>query len=123
MSYRSRFEEGRRLADSIKGRGCDVCGESDPDVLDFHHRNPAEKLFNLSGANLGKSKEKLDAEFAKCVVLCANCHRRVHAGTVELPDEGAGNAKSTNDAWHDLGWTDILDQWSDSTGPMDRTGG
>ena len=28
---------------------------------------------------------KLKAEIAKCVVLCHNCHAKVHAGHLELP--------------------------------------
>lgn len=126
MSYqRTRFQEGRQLLDDIKRQsGCLVCGEDDLDVLDFHHRNPAEKLFNLSGANCAKSEDKLRAEIAKCVVLCANCHRRVHTGAIELPDEGAFHAESTEHYRRraDRAAVILLDEWKDS-GPVHGAGG
>ena len=66
------------LMRSIKAeRGC-ACGEHDPDVLQFHHRDPSLKKFNV--AQPGTSSEaRLLAEIEKCDVLCANCHLRHHA--------------------------------------------
>ena len=59
---------------------CERCGETEPDCLQFHHRDPASKSFNLStAASLGNySRERLLAEVAKCEVLCANCHLKHH---------------------------------------------
>jgi hypothetical protein len=54
---------------------CVDCGESDPVVLDFDHRDPAEKSFAISSAR-NTSMRQLIAEIAKCDVRCANCHRR-----------------------------------------------
>ena len=54
-------------------RGCRECGESDPIVLDLHHRNPALKTTTMP-QNLGW--KRLHAELENCDVLCANCHRR-----------------------------------------------
>ncbi|MFA4972353.1 MAG: hypothetical protein WC683_07045 [bacterium] len=57
--------------------GCSHCGcRIDPAALDLHHRNPAEKEVGLSAANGWK---RWFAEYLKCDVLCANCHRIVHA--------------------------------------------
>jgi hypothetical protein len=53
---------------------CGHCGESDPRCLDFHHRNPTEKVFNVSRQ---RTIEALKKEIAKCDILCANCHRKV----------------------------------------------
>ena len=69
----------------IKAAGCIVCGETTLCVLDFHHTSD-DKLDNVS--TLVSNKKGLSsvlAEVAKCVVLCANCHRKVHAGVVEIP--------------------------------------
>lgn len=64
-----------------------LCGSTEIEILDFHHRIPDDKSFNLSGSACAKSLETLRAEIEKCVVVCANCHRRLHAGMVELPEE------------------------------------
>lgn len=60
-------------------RGCEDCGERDPAVLDFHHRDPATKVGSVRMlAQAQASKARLDAEMAKCAVLCCNCHLRRH---------------------------------------------
>jgi hypothetical protein len=45
-------------------------------VLDFHHRDPSQKLFQVCQSAVGRRTEAILAEMAKCTVLCANCHRR-----------------------------------------------
>ena len=53
------------------------CGETDPIVLDFDHRNPDDKITDISNMSRhGASLESLQEEIEKCNVLCANCHRR-----------------------------------------------
>jgi hypothetical protein len=83
---RRRLAERRDKHRQMKSdRGCGRCGNSDGRVLDFHHRNPGEKLFTISNRRTLGEKTIL-AEIEKCDVLCANCHRIVeweksHAGT------------------------------------------
>jgi hypothetical protein len=72
---------------SVRATGCVICGETDIEVLDFHHVDPATKSFHLSGSYYNHGMDKVVAEIAKCVVLCANDHRRVHAGTRDIPKE------------------------------------
>jgi len=44
--------------------------------VDFDHRDPNEKAFDLTkGRAALKNREQLLAEAAKCDVVCANCHR------------------------------------------------
>lgn len=58
---------------------CSQCGESHPGCMDFHHINPSEKGANISHLIHGVYNTKLIlAEIDKCVVLCANCHRKLH---------------------------------------------
>ena len=58
---------------------CDHCGENHPATLQFHHRDPQKKEFNLSKAVTdGYSIERIKREVAKCTVLCANCHAKEH---------------------------------------------
>jgi hypothetical protein len=53
-------------------RGCYKCGEKHPRVLNFHHRNPKDKNFNIhDGKN---SLTKVMSEVKKCDILCINCH-------------------------------------------------
>ena len=64
-------------------RGCVVCGENFPAALDFHHTG--EKTANVSQVSMRSwSIDRVVAEIDKCVLLCANCHRKVHAGFLSL---------------------------------------
>ena len=63
--------------------GCKLCGFKVPVALDFHHLDPTEKDKNV-GDLMSFSTQKLKEEIRKCVVLCANCHRMVHAGLLEI---------------------------------------
>jgi hypothetical protein len=57
---------------------CSNCGEADPRVLEFHHEGEKEnEVSRLIGR--GASLDALKAEIAKCIVLCANCHRKLTA--------------------------------------------
>lgn len=61
-------------------RGCDLCSESDPVCLDYHHRDSAHKVLALSRAAAKRWTEtRMLEEIAKCDLLCANCHRKQHA--------------------------------------------
>lgn len=66
--------------------GCCVCGGKEPCTLDFHHVNPEEKIKAITQM-IGKGLNSLEAELAKCVVVCANCHRKVHADIVNVEDK------------------------------------
>lgn len=60
--------------------GCHRCGEADAACLDFHHRKTDGKAGNICDlVTRGWSRERLREELAKCVVLCANCHRETHS--------------------------------------------
>ena len=58
---------------------CCVCGESEPSCLDFHHLDSEKKEFDIS-TKIESSKGKILEEINKCACLCANCHRKHHAG-------------------------------------------
>lgn len=65
---------------------CRLCRESDIEVLEFHHYNPREKTFNVQD-RLHNPLSPLIKEINKCVILCSNCHLRVHKGTKQLSEE------------------------------------
>ncbi len=62
---------------------CEVCGEARTVCLDFHHRDPDSKKFSLSDAET-YSIVRIDAEIKKCILVCANCHRVIHANDVRV---------------------------------------
>lgn len=74
----------RRLMQRYKGFcGCKLCSESEPVALDLHHLDMTTKEHNPANM-VSFSTEAMKGEIRKCVVLCANCHRKVHAGLVVL---------------------------------------
>lgn len=79
--FKKRWAEGREILDTHKVGGCTQCSEKEPAVLDFHHLG--DKDVNVS-TMLAMSRIRILAEIAKCIVLCANCHRKVHAGLIQL---------------------------------------
>lgn len=61
-------------------KGCRDCGFNNPLALDFHHIDPREKSFTVSSRLSGHVPlSSLLAEAQKCDILCANCHRILHA--------------------------------------------
>lgn len=73
----------RNVINDAKSCGCIICGEHELCCLDFHHI--CDKEFEIS-AGTEVSLTRLIVEIDKCVVLCANCHRKLHAGKITLPD-------------------------------------
>lgn len=59
---------------------CKICGEKETVCLDFHHLSKKRKDFSLGSIKAwGWGKKRIMKELKKCTVLCANCHRKVHA--------------------------------------------
>jgi hypothetical protein len=60
----------------LRRRPCADCGGVfSPWVLDFDHRDPTKKAFNLmSGRAMLMSRSRLMGELEKCDIVCANCH-------------------------------------------------
>lgn len=73
------------LALKIKSlKGCCNCSENDPVCLDFHHLDSNKKDFTVSRVIGNKNLDKIVAEIKKCTIVCSNCHRKIHAGTLVL---------------------------------------
>lgn len=72
-------------ANSYKAEhGCSICGERHPACLDFHHEDPLGKSQHGKPSTISTGVRKwsmgrLMAEVEKCAVVCANCHRKIHA--------------------------------------------
>ena len=80
----------QRAIESVGGK-CIKCGyNKHPEVLEFHHRDPSQKDFNISKKGHCRSWQRISEEIKKCDLLCANCHRELH---VEL-DKLAASARN-----------------------------
>lgn len=70
----------REQAIEYKGGQCERCGYNQClDAFEFHHRDPTQKDFSISNKGYTRSWKKVQEELDKCAILCANCHREVHA--------------------------------------------
>jgi transposase-like protein len=63
------------------GGCCALCGyDRYTGALQFHHLDPAAKVFGLGLRGVARSLERCREEARKCVLLCANCHAEVEGG-------------------------------------------
>lgn len=75
-----RLDIVRKLREYKEQHGCPFCSETYHRCLHFHHLEPEHKDFNVSeGTNCG-SWSKILHEISKCIVVCGNCHVKLHDG-------------------------------------------
>ncbi len=77
---RGRTEENKELLKEYLGDFTgSKCGIKDEciEIYDFHHIDPSKKKFAI-GNGYRKTWEDLKNEVDKCILLCANCHRKEH---------------------------------------------
>lgn len=68
-----------------KGGECQICGyKKSLRALQFHHLDPNQKDFGISGGT--KSFERMKPELDKCILVCANCHSEIHDGITQIPE-------------------------------------
>ena len=83
QSYARQFERGRinksRLV-RLMGGQCMRCGYArNLSALEFHHRDPSSKSFQLDARTLANRRwSEIEIEAAKCDLLCSNCHAETH---------------------------------------------
>lgn len=81
---RAFVEEKRRILSERFGDSCSICGyDRCSAALEFHHVDPSVKeqtpsklMYNFS------TIERMLREVDKCILVCSNCHREIHAGLV-----------------------------------------
>ena len=72
-----REQTHRKIFEYLSSHPCVDCGEADPIVLEFDHKNKETKLAAVSEMiSRLKSWNIILIEIRKCEVRCANCHRR-----------------------------------------------
>ena len=83
---RTRLHQDLRRERSHKMKlelGCKVCGYAKCAVaLEWHHPED-DKKHDPSNA-IKRSWSAYLKETEKCILLCANCHREVHAGLIQI---------------------------------------
>ncbi|MFA6340855.1 MAG: hypothetical protein WCX27_01260 [Candidatus Paceibacterota bacterium] len=74
---RHRLKVRAKMFEFLSDKSCVDCGEKDPIVLEFDHKDPKDK-FKIIGKMLSGhySWESVEKEIRKCEIRCANCHRR-----------------------------------------------
>ena len=78
VQNRERRASTREFISSLKMK-CTQCPEEHISCLEFHHLGDDKKDFNISDAvRRGYSQKRILEEVKKCVILCANCHRKFH---------------------------------------------
>jgi hypothetical protein len=69
----------KKLWDYKESRGCDRCPENFPPCLEFHHRRgrkiDGDECVSTLAHRTGSWK-RIMQEVKKCLLLCANCHRK-----------------------------------------------
>lgn len=77
----------KTLAIESKGGKCQLCGYNKfQGALDLHHLDPKTKSFSIGEKGYTRSWEKVKAELAKCILVCATCHREIEAGITQPPE-------------------------------------
>ena len=75
IKQKEQYETNKLLAIQQLGGKCIVCGESNPDKLEFNHINPRDKDVNITHIlNYNINNKTLQDELAKCNLLCKLCH-------------------------------------------------
>lgn len=90
--HRRYYYKRRAKLIALLGDSCVWCGSADD--LQFDHIDPAQKSFDISN-NMTASNPAVQAEIAKCQLLCRDCH-------IEKTRQAALDAGFTHGSWY--GW-------------------
>lgn len=65
-----------RIESILSSTVCADCGFQDSRAFEFHHLDRSSKLDEVSKmASQQAPWRRIEEEIAKCIILCANCHR------------------------------------------------
>jgi hypothetical protein len=85
--YTGRYMRNKKglLVYGIKSQSkCLYCNCSNIECLDFHHtENNKEDHIGAMIRDKRVSMEQIETEIKKCIILCSNCHRILHANDRE----------------------------------------
>ena len=77
----------KQIVEDAKKHSSIICNKDNPpEVMDLLHIDPSPKKHSVSKLLQIASYKTLQDEIDKCAQICANCHRLLEHGYVELPD-------------------------------------
>jgi len=99
-------EDRRKKREYLKtykiNKGCSVCGYNEiPEALEFDHVDRTQKRIKMSRAH-HYSWRYIMEEMEKCVVLCANCHRKKTTEEKDYLEIGAQESEEEEVRQYDL---------------------
>lgn len=91
-----KLKQIKRVRDNVKQRydifkewkssqSCVICKENSSECLDLHHLDPSVKEGDVSELFSRWSWARIQEEIQKCIVVCSNCHRKIHSGRIKYP--------------------------------------
>lgn len=87
MPEGTQLTRGQFLAKIKEKRGgkCIRCGyDKCMSALEFHHLDPNQKDFTISNDKF--KLQEVVKESKKCILICSNCHKEVHAGIWDISE-------------------------------------
>jgi hypothetical protein len=78
-----RVEANKQFLIEKRSVPCFCCQEIHPqEIMEFHHidGSPEARVSHLTG----NSRKRLQEEVDKCVVVCPNCHTKIHKSILTL---------------------------------------
>lgn len=91
LSHYKKVKEDRRIQKTLRviqlkeTQGCQCCNETFGPCLQFHHLDPNMKSYNIADmVARDASWNRLIVEVKKCIVVCGNCHVKIHNGVIQI---------------------------------------
>ena len=90
----ARRKKVRQMAVDYKGGRCETCGYNRCiDALEFHHNDLSKKNFGISEKGYTRSWKEVMKELDNCILICANCHRELHAKVSSLREKSRSDKR------------------------------
>ena len=106
-----RYARRMAWARDLLGGQCAHCGSAES--LEFDHIDPSTKEFTIGQRMAGGSQKRIEAELAKCQLLCKSCHEEKSLGETGQPITFRGiSFASKRAAQRHFGvqWTELEDE-------------
>jgi hypothetical protein len=84
--HRNQKEQRKKLRSliNLKRTPCVICHEHEFCCISFHHYKGKKKFHISTGVTMAVPIKTMLEELTKCICLCENCHRKIHAKILKL---------------------------------------